>query len=50
MIDFSKSDYSCEGQMNFDECLQEIENYKWETGQYMNLPVIEQEEKENEHN
>ena len=50
MIDFSKSDYSCEGQMTFDECLQEIENYKWETGQYMNLPVIEQEEKENEHN
>ncbi len=50
MIDFSKSNYSCEGQMNFDECLQEIENYKWETGQYMNLPVAEQEETENEHN
>lgn len=47
MIDFSKSKYSCEGQMNFEECLKEIEKYKWETGQYMNLP--ETEEIENEH-
>lgn len=48
MIDFSKSDYSCEGQMSFDECMKEIERYKWETGQYMPLPVTEVEE-ENEH-
>lgn len=45
MIDFSKSNYSCENQMNFEECLQEMENYKWQTGQYMPLP--ETEEKEN---
>ena len=48
MIDFLKSDYSCENQMNFEECLKEIDRYKWETGQYMNLP--ETEESENEHN
>lgn len=48
MIDFSKSNYSCDNQMTFEECLQEMERYKWETGQYMNLP--EQEEKENGHN
>lgn len=47
MIDFSKSDYSCDNQMNFDECLKEMENYKWQTGQYMNLP--ETEEKHDEH-
>lgn len=42
MIDFSKSDYSCDNQMNFDECLKEMENYKWETGQYINLPEMEE--------
>lgn len=47
MIDWNNTTYCCEGQMNFDECLQEIEEYKWQTGQYMNLP--EQEENENEH-
>lgn len=30
--------YSCEGQMNFEECLREMDAYKWQTGQYMNLP------------
>ena len=34
--------YSCEGQMNFDECLKEMDAYKWETGQYMNLPETEE--------
>ena len=49
MFDFSKfDDYACENQMTFEECLREVELYKWEKGQYMNLP--EQEEKENEHN
>lgn len=47
MIDFSKFDYSCDNQMNFDECLKEMENYKWETGQYINLP--ETEEMNDEH-
>ena len=47
MIDFSKSNYSCDGQMTLEECLKEIDKYKWETGQYMNLP--ETEESENEH-
>lgn len=47
MIDFSKSDYSCDNQMNFDECLKEMEKYKWETGQYINLP--ETEEMNDEH-
>lgn len=45
MIDLSN--YECENQMNFEECLKEIDRYKWETGQYMNLP--EMEETENEH-
>lgn len=44
MIDFSKSNYSCENQMTFEECLKEIERYKWESGQYMPLP--EQEDNE----
>ena len=44
MIDWEKTEYSCEGQMTFDECLKEIEEYKWQTGQYMNLP--EQPEQE----
>lgn len=48
MIDFSKFNYSCENQMTFEECIQEIEKYKWETGQYMNLP--EMEETDNEDN
>lgn len=41
MIDFSQSDYSCDNQMTFEECLQEMDFYKWETGQYMNLPETE---------
>lgn len=47
MIDLSKSNYECENQMNFDECLKEMDRYKWETGQYINLP--ETEEYINEH-
>lgn len=47
MIDFSKSNYFCDNQMTFDECLKEIERYKWETGQYMNLPETEEKENEN---
>lgn len=47
MIDLSKCNYECENQMNFEECLKEMYRYKWETGQYMNLP--ESEETENEH-
>ena len=46
MIDFSKK-YTCEGQMNFEECLREMESYKWESGQYMNLPETEDHEIEN---
>ena len=46
MIDFSKDNYSCDNQMTFEECLKEMDNYKWETGQYINLP--EKEELENE--
>jgi hypothetical protein len=38
--------YECEGQMNFEECLQEMERYKWATGQYMNLPETEETENE----
>ena len=38
MIDF---DYHCENQMTLEECMQEIERYKWEKGQYMNLPETE---------
>lgn len=37
----NKLDYACENQMSFDECLKEMERYKWETGQYMNLPEPE---------
>ena len=48
MLDLDKANYSCEGQMNFEECLKEIELYKWESGYYMNLPE-EMEETENEH-
>ena len=44
MIDFSNSDYQCENQMNLEECLKEIEKYKWESGQYMNLPETEDKE------
>ena len=40
MIEF---DYECDHQMTFDECLKEIDRYKWETGQYMNLPITEEE-------
>ena len=43
MIDFSKNDYQCDNQMNFEECLKEIEEYKWMKGQYMNLPETETE-------
>jgi hypothetical protein len=34
--------YFCDGQMSFDECLREMEDYKWKTGQYMNLPETEE--------
>lgn len=44
MIDFSKSNYSCDNQMTFEECLKEMEEYKWQTGQYMPLPQWEEEE------
>lgn len=41
-------EYFREGQMNFEECLREMDAYKWDTGQYMNLP--ETEDFDNEHN
>lgn len=41
MNDFSQSNYFCDDQMTFEECLQEMDFYKWETGQYMNLPETE---------
>ncbi len=47
---FDYSNYSCENQMSFDECLKEIEKYKWETGQYMNLPETEESENGNQKN
>ena len=34
--------YFCDNQMNLEECLQEMERHKWETGQYMNLPEVEE--------
>ena len=34
--------YFCDNQMNLEECLQELERHKWETGQYMNLPEVEE--------
>lgn len=37
--------YFCDNQMTFEECLQEMELYKWRTGQYMNLPIEEEEPK-----
>lgn len=37
-MDLSKSNYSCDGQMSFDDFFKELENEKWDTGQYMNLP------------
>lgn len=46
MIDFSNNDYACTGQMSFDECLAEIERYKWDSGKYMNLPENEEQEKD----
>lgn len=46
MIDFSKSDYQCDGQMTLEECMKEIDNYKWETGQYMPLPEVEETQDE----
>ena len=48
MIDFSKSNYSCEGQMNFEEFMKEIELYKWHSGKYMNLPEMEEQEENEE--
>ena len=42
MIDFSKTNYSCDNQMSFEDCLKEMENYKWQTGQYMPLPIEEE--------
>lgn len=47
MIDFSKTDYSCDNQMTFEDCLKEMENYKWQTGQYMPLPIKEEEDYDN---
>lgn len=44
MIDFSKTKYVCENQMTFEECLKEIEKYKWQKGQYMPLPEVEETE------
>ncbi len=41
MID---SNYFCDNQMSFNECLEEMDRYKWETGQYMNLPEMEDSE------
>ena len=44
MADLSKVDYSCDNQMTFEECLKEIELYKWEKGHYMPLPETEEED------
>lgn len=44
MFDLSKSNYFCDNQMTFEECLKEMEEYKWQTGQYMPLPKREDEE------
>lgn len=41
MFDFEKSNYICDNQMTFEECMQEMDSYKWETGQYINLPETE---------
>lgn len=41
MHDISKSNYSCDDQTSFEDCLKEIDSYKWDTGQYMNLPQTE---------
>ena len=49
MIDWNKTDYECEGQMNIEECLKELEEYKWQTGQYMNLPETEEQDIEKGH-
>lgn len=46
-MDFSKSNYSCDNQMSFEECLKEVELYKWQTGQYMPLPETEEEDEHN---
>ena len=43
MLDF---DYECENQMTFEECLKEMEKYKWETGQYLPFPITEEVENE----
>ena len=48
MHDISKSNYSCDSQMSFEDCVKEMDSYKWDTGQYMNLP--ETEELEDEYN
>ena len=42
MIDFSKSNYSCDNQLTFEDCLKEMEDYKWKTGQYIPLPIKEE--------
>ena len=36
--------------MTFDECLKEMEQYKWDTGQYMNLPEVPEQEDMNDNN
>ena len=41
MFDFEKLNYICDNQMTFEECMQEMDSYKWETGQYINLPETE---------
>lgn len=48
MIDYSNIKDILPGQMTVEECMQELESYKWKSGQYMNLP--EMEEKDDEHN
>lgn len=46
MINVFDVSYVCNGQMSFDECLAEMERYKWDSGQYMNLPENEEQEKD----
>ena len=46
MIDWEKINYSCDGQMTLEECAKEMQRYKWESGQYMNLPEVEVSEDE----
>ena len=43
MGNFSKFNYQCDNQMSFEDYLKEEEKIKWDTGQYMNLPEIDDE-------